>query len=153
MIREAFKRRTWWIEIPNFLTSLFNFKWQPVSTGIKFRDIQSATGVKQIINHLECHKEITSKSRLLSTMRVYFENRKENVFDFTPLSFFVEINTSRPNSKFQSLAEFNTVFNALSSSKKAFKKIGKQNKSGKGKITTPDKIEISKLIVRTPIYL
>jgi hypothetical protein len=37
LIREAFRQRSWWIEIPNFITSLYNFKWQPTSVGIKFR--------------------------------------------------------------------------------------------------------------------
>ena len=29
------ERRNWWIEIPQ-MHSMFNFKWQPVSNGIKF---------------------------------------------------------------------------------------------------------------------
>lgn len=35
LIRKALERRDWWIEIPP-VHSMYNFKWQPVSYGIKF---------------------------------------------------------------------------------------------------------------------
>jgi len=35
LIRKALERRDWWIEIPA-VHSMYNFKWQPVSYGIKF---------------------------------------------------------------------------------------------------------------------
>lgn len=35
LIRKALERRDWWIEIPP-VHSMYNFKWQPVSAGIKF---------------------------------------------------------------------------------------------------------------------
>lgn len=35
LIRRAMERRDWWIEIPA-VHSMYNFKWQPVSAGIKF---------------------------------------------------------------------------------------------------------------------
>ena len=35
LIRTALKQRSWWIEIQP-VHSMFNFKWNPVSDGIKF---------------------------------------------------------------------------------------------------------------------
>jgi hypothetical protein len=35
LIRKAFERRSWWIEIQP-VHSMYNFKWQPFSQGIKF---------------------------------------------------------------------------------------------------------------------
>jgi hypothetical protein len=35
LVRKAMERREWWIEIPP-VHSMYNFKWQPVSYGIKF---------------------------------------------------------------------------------------------------------------------
>lgn len=35
LVRKAIERREWWIEIPP-VHSMYNFKWQPVSYGIKF---------------------------------------------------------------------------------------------------------------------
>ena len=35
IVRKAMEKRSWWIEIQP-VHSLFNFKWQPVSSGIRF---------------------------------------------------------------------------------------------------------------------
>lgn len=35
LVRKALERRSWWIEIQP-VHSMFNFKWQPFSNGIKF---------------------------------------------------------------------------------------------------------------------
>ena len=87
LIREAMKRRSWWIEIPNF-NFLYNFKWQPVSNGIKFSDLDGLSA-KQIVNHFEFHKEISTKSRFFQNMKSYWEGIKYNVFDIMPLTFLL----------------------------------------------------------------
>jgi hypothetical protein len=38
LIRKELEKRDWWIEIPA-VHSMFNFKWQPVSYGIKFKQL------------------------------------------------------------------------------------------------------------------
>ena len=119
------KRRSWWIEIPNF-NFLFNFKWQPVSYGIKFSDLEGSS-IKQIVNHLEFHKEISTKSRFFQNMRSYWESTKYNVFDIMPLTFFVEIDVTKPNSKFTALSEFYNVYNTLEQSSKVIKKYDSEN--------------------------
>ena len=55
LIKEAMKRRPWWVEIPN-VDSVFNFKWQPVSYRMKFRELSSKSSFKQIVNHFEYHR-------------------------------------------------------------------------------------------------
>ena len=40
LIREAMRRRPWWVEIPNY-SSIFNFKWQPTSRGMRFSEMIS----------------------------------------------------------------------------------------------------------------
>lgn len=45
IVRKAFERRSWWIEIQP-VHSMFNFKWQPFSNGIKFARL----------GHMEPHK-------------------------------------------------------------------------------------------------
>jgi len=42
LVREVMQKRNWWIEIPNY-NSLYNFKWQPFSKGIKFEDLDVTT--------------------------------------------------------------------------------------------------------------
>ena len=52
LIREAMEHRKGWIEIPN-INSLYNFKWQPFSDGIKFESPHSFEFMKQMVNHLK----------------------------------------------------------------------------------------------------
>ena len=54
------KQRPWWVEIPN-VDSVFNFKWQPVSHRLKFRELSHKSPGKQIVNHFECHKYLSEK--------------------------------------------------------------------------------------------
>jgi hypothetical protein len=62
LIREAMKTRPWWVEIPN-VDSAFNFKWQPVSFRMKFRELGNRSNKthKQIVNHFEFHKYLSEK--------------------------------------------------------------------------------------------
>jgi len=60
LIREAMENRKDWVEIPN-ISTLFNFKWQSSSEGIRFEDLHSFGSSKQIVNHLKHHKAISCK--------------------------------------------------------------------------------------------
>ena len=90
LIREAMKTRPWWVEIPN-VDSVFNFKWQPVSHRMKFRELVYKSVNKQIVNHFEYHKNLSEKSELLFNMQSHCEFIKANVFDIMPLQFFIKI--------------------------------------------------------------
>lgn len=52
-------RKDRWEETNDFDT-LFNFKWHPISKGIKF-DMVSTHGTKQLVNHFENHDCFTTK--------------------------------------------------------------------------------------------
>ena len=79
LVRRAIARRDWWIEIPA-VHSMYNFKWQPVSYGIKFEllsplkpkpgeigggnqfstfqsniENNPTENIKQMVNHFEFH--------------------------------------------------------------------------------------------------
>lgn len=60
IIREAMKQRKWWVEIPNF-NNVFNFKWQPTSCRLKFKELGRRKESRQIVNHLEFHRNISEK--------------------------------------------------------------------------------------------
>ena len=68
LIREAMSKRNWWVEIPN-VDSVFNFKWQPVSYRMKFRELGKKTPYKQIVNHFEFHKCLSEKNELYSCLQ------------------------------------------------------------------------------------
>lgn len=74
-----------WEDTPSY-DSLFNFKWQPFSNGLKFNQI-STYGQKQLVNHIEGHESITTKDQLFLNMKSYCEKNNMNVFDYIPLTF------------------------------------------------------------------
>lgn len=53
-------------------------------------------------------------------MQSYCESIKANVFKIIPLTFFVEIDLSKPNAMNTSLSSFIQIFNLFEDSKKFF---------------------------------
>ena len=95
LIRAALKQRSWWIEIQP-VHSMFNFKWNPTSEGIKFGRLGHVDPNKQphsmgivpkkegdkdkafssqdkvslqMVNHFEHHQLLTEKYNLLMVMQ------------------------------------------------------------------------------------
>ena len=97
------ERRPGWEEISDFST-IFNFKWQPISRGIKF-DMLSTNGQRQIVNHFENHSEITTKDKLFMNLREYDVDR---VFQYVPLTFLIESNS---DTFAEDLDKFRTIYN------------------------------------------
>ena len=64
MIRKAFERRSWWIEIQP-VHSMFNFKWLPFSGGIKFGRL----------GHSETHKRGEDKNSGESAVPIHLQDK------------------------------------------------------------------------------
>lgn len=125
LIKEAMKRRSWWVEIPN-VDTVFNFKWQPTSYRMKFRDlVYKHPANKQIVNHVEFHKYLSEKSELFSCFQNYCENIKANVFDVMPIQFFVQVNMKMPNATNNAISQFASFFNLIEESKSVLEGITK----------------------------
>lgn len=97
------RKRKHWEESPYYNT-LFNFKWQPISKGIRF-DLLSSNGQKQLVNHFEHHSTISTKDNLFRCLQKYCEG---SVFDFVPMTFLLELNTETFKQDFE---KFRMVFN------------------------------------------
>jgi len=63
-------RRSDWKETSTY-NSAFHFKWHPISKGIKFDQLNPLQ--KQLVNHVECHYEITTKDLLFKNLASYCE--------------------------------------------------------------------------------
>jgi hypothetical protein len=98
---------------------MFNFKWQPTSHRMKFREL----GKGQMVNHLEFHKYLSDKSEMFSSLQQYCEKMKTNVFRMTPITFFVKVDLSKHNAIRNSTQEFSAIFNMLEKSKKYARKV------------------------------
>ena len=63
--------RSWWIELPSN-NPFYNFLWKPFSYGINFESLAKPS-IRQTVNHLENHKELTRKSNLLLNLQEFAE--------------------------------------------------------------------------------
>ena len=98
------KRKHW--EETSYYNTIFNFKWQPTSKGIKF-DLVSKNGQKQMVNHFENHKAITTKDNLFRCLHKYWE---AYVYDYVPITFLIESNSDTFK---VDIEKFKIVFNIL----------------------------------------
>lgn len=58
---------------------LFNFKWLPLARGILYNQM-NAYGVKQLVNHVSGHEQLTTKDKLFENLTFYCEQNKLDVF-------------------------------------------------------------------------
>jgi hypothetical protein len=105
------KTRKDWEEIPYYST-LFNFKWQPISRGILF-DLLSANGRKQLVNHFKCHPDISTKNGLFDSLKDYWESY---LFEYIPMTFVLWPSSSTYKNNMEL---FKSVFDLLQSSENA----------------------------------
>ena len=80
----------YWKEV-TYYSSIFHFKWQPFSKGIRFEQLSYAQ--KQMVNHFEFHSEITTKDFLFKNLLAYAQLSKLSVFDYVPLTFVLDIDS------------------------------------------------------------
>lgn len=94
-----------WEEVP--LTSLvFNFKWQQNNRAYNYEKLTQNSGVKQLVNHFEFHKEISSKAGLIKNLSYYCEQNKTNLFDITPITFIFDLNKEDCDQTIQNFINF-----------------------------------------------
>jgi hypothetical protein len=106
------KRRGNWEELPVEQVAEANFLWKPVSIGLRFDRLQLGA-TSQIVNHVEGHKELSHKDRLLQNMALYCSTHDLNVFDYTPVTYAFELYSSATNVE---ILRFTHMFRALGSS-------------------------------------
>lgn len=70
----------------------FNFKWLQNNKTYNYEKLTSGSGLRQLVNHFEFHKEISSKAGLIKNLSFYCEQNKMNLFDITPITFVLDMN-------------------------------------------------------------
>jgi hypothetical protein len=99
-----------WQKIPAISTSLFDFKWTPYSSHIKY-DLLGKHGAMNLVNHFEYHHCITQKDSVFNNIQKTCEQSHKDVFDHLPLTFVLD-NTDK--SQFEShLDKFTAFFNTI----------------------------------------
>jgi len=78
----------------------------------------SAINSRQLVNHYENHHLITEKFNLLQQLQKQADVHKENVFDLTPITFYVDMpNVSKESSYNAAMLPFLQYFQALEDNK------------------------------------
>lgn len=78
---------------------------------------------KQLVNHFEQHGHLTEKSKLFKNMTDYALTKlRENVFNYIPLTFFVEVDISKTKLFAKAMLPFFNSFYALEDNKKKVQK-------------------------------
>ena len=103
-----------------------HFRWQPVSYGLKFDQLGMIINpntqhpyTKQLVNHFENHMCLTEKSKIFKNLTDYALNRlRENVFNYIPLTFYVEVDISKTKHFAKAMLPFFNSFYALEDNKK-----------------------------------
>lgn len=119
MLRRSHK----WVETSS-TDNHYHFKWQPVSYGIKFDQIGSYIPhgahpcTKQLVNHFEFHSHLTEKSKLFKNLTEFALKYKENVFDYIPITFFVEIDVNNQKQYTKTILPYMNAYYALEDNKK-----------------------------------
>lgn len=105
IIRRCMDLRPGWEETADFNT-MFNFRWQQFSKGIKF-DQLSINGKRQMVSHFPYHAAITTKDNLFKNLNEYLDTK---VFDFVPLTFCLESHSENYN---KDMNNFKAIFKAF----------------------------------------
>ena len=92
-------------EETNSFDKLYNFKWQPVSRGINFQ-VNNNFGTKQLINHIENHRIITTKDNLFENIVAHCEAKKINVFQHLPVTFVLQLDSFYFSSEIEKFSSY-----------------------------------------------
>ena len=90
LIKNCFKHRINWIELPDLLQKDFHFKWQQNTRNLNFSTLSKVGHFKQMVNHYEYHSVITNKANLFLNLMKHAEIEEENVFKYLPFTVLFE---------------------------------------------------------------
>ena len=94
-----------WEEVPTTAVA-FNFKWLQNNKTYNYEKLTNNNGVKQLVNHFEFHKEISSKAGLIKNLSFYCEQNKMNMFEMTPITFILDLNKDDCEQTLQTFINF-----------------------------------------------
>jgi len=71
-----------------------------------------------MVNHFESHKLLTEKYNLLMVLQRFCDQNKENTFDYTPITFYVEFSDpSKENVYNSAMQPFFQLYHTLETNK------------------------------------
>ena len=110
LIKNCFKHRINWIELPDLFQKDFNFKWQQNTKNLNFSSLSKIGHFKQMVNHYEYHSVITNKANLFLNLMKHAEVSEENVFKYLPFTVLFEYGS---DNFFIMMDNFGKMFNNI----------------------------------------
>ena len=110
LIKNCFKHRINWSELPDLHQKDFNFKWQQNTKNLNFSTLSKIGHFKQMVNHYEYHSVITNKANLFINLMKHAEIMEENVFKYIPFTLLFEYGS---DNFFLMMDNFEKVFNSI----------------------------------------
>jgi len=115
LIRRLMRRRKHWTE-GKATDSFLQFAWHPTSRTARFDRLVPYQGL-QVVNHFECHWELTNKLCLFRNLKYHCESNQLDIREFMPMTFSLEFESKR----------FHVQYNAFTS---FFKNLAESQKKG-----------------------
>ena len=110
LIKKCLLTRPNWERISNENNVvLCNLIWTELSQQINFT-LHGEAGLSQIINHFECHNELSNKKNLFVNILRYCEYNDINFFSFCPLTISLDLQNEYLN---QQIDNFKKLFNEI----------------------------------------
>lgn len=88
-MRELLQLRPQWKELKKGVEAVANFKWLSHIENFSYKKMASFN-VRKLVNHFECHHEVTTKNGLIRNLQIYCESRKVELFSLTPITFLID---------------------------------------------------------------
>ena len=89
-------------------STLFHFKWSPISKGIKF-EFMGKYGQKNIVNHFENHGAITSKDQLFNNLSKLSDANHFDLFSILPVTFVLDYGSPQYKLEFDKFCNYFNV--------------------------------------------
>ena len=89
LVKNSLKHRINWKEAQMNVTSLYNFKWQPSTMCIDYKNLSAVESIPQIVNHFEFHSTVSNKSNMFLNLFEYCESHNINIWKFVPFTIYI----------------------------------------------------------------
>ena len=132
-----------------FKNNEINFIWAPVSSQIKFIELNLDSNINTMTTHYEFHGQLSNKLKMFKNLLIYCEKNKIDLFKIVPLTILIEYE------KPQFLRQFNSFTYIFNNINDLLGEPGKQ-KDNKQKYRNyfyiDDELE-SRIGLKTPLYI
>lgn len=99
-------QRIGWCESAQNAFASVHFQWSDISQRVKFDRMRHTAQQRQLVNHFEGHKELSSKTRLLKNLSNICRREQIYLHDIVPITFIVDYQSDSFESDMEDFLSF-----------------------------------------------